>query len=554
MKVKRIVSLLIFFISLSLNLQANEREDFVRGLYQNAFEREPDTKELSYWTKRIEENLSTATSMALSFYKSEEFKAKELQDREFVKTAYKIFFDREGESEGVEYWSQKLKEGYSKEQLFYHFALSDEFKIKSIEHRVPPYNIDDKKRAFISRFYALILSRDSDEEGMEYWTKELQTPKDSYKIVKDFLFSEEFENRNISNEEFIKILYRVFFDREPDQEGLDFWLQALKERGKKWVIEAMMESQEFEKLTNEIFKKESFSFPPPKPKFPQRVILKTGQTQSYAAFDDGYYQKGADLNYSRDDENGIVIDHTSKLMWQDNVKDGGEMLVFDEAKKYCENLSLGGYDDWRLPTIEELVNLEAFRYLPNWRYSFPKAFTQVDSWKFWSQDSYIGDNNYGWVVCYGQGFSRLYPKSTKFHTRCVRGEGSDLKNPIFKRDDEKDIVEELTSNLMWQDNEAAKSVKLSWYEVLDYCENLSLGGYDDWRVPNAKELFMIGDRSKRSPSIYPNFKNVANSFYWSSTTYQRFDDEGWRVEFNTGKMEHTKKDSTGYIRCVRDKK
>ncbi len=538
--------LFITFILLinSVYLSADE-ESFIKDIYKSSFQREPSLEEISYWEKRLDQNLSTATSMLLSIYKSDEMKDFDLDNKEFIKRTYKIFFNRFSKEEGEHYWLNKLKNGYSREQIFYHFAMSKEFIDRSLKNFVVPFNENDKKRAFISRFYSLILFRDSDEEGMEYWFKHLNRPFDTVKIVKNFIFSDEMEKKSLKPKDFIKILYRVFFDREPDIEGFDFWLKALKEKGKEWVVSAMTESLEFKKLSEEIFKKEKFIFP----KREYFKILKTAQTKSYTPFDDGYYQKGDDLNYSRDNEKGIVFDHTLSLMWQDNVKDGGEMLSFGEAKEYCENLELGGFNDWRLPTENELVNLEAFRYLPGWRYSLPKIFKNVDSWKFWSQDSFKGDDSRAWVVCYGQGFARVYPKSDDFHTRCVRG---NIYKREFKRDDKKEIVE--FGELIWQDNFEAKSVRLNFSEAINYCKNLKFGGFDDWRLPNAKELFMIGDREKIYPSIASAFKNFAHGFYWSSTTYQRFDDEGWRVDFNKGGMEHTKKNSLGYVRCVRDKK
>ncbi len=39
------------------------------------------------------------------------------------------------------------------------------------------------------------------------------------------------------------------------------------------------------------------------------------------------------------------------LMWQKETVE--EEMQWEEAMEYAENLSLGGYDDWSLPTIEE---------------------------------------------------------------------------------------------------------------------------------------------------------------------------------------------------------
>jgi hypothetical protein len=36
----------------------------------------------------------------------------------------------------------------------------------------------------------------------------------------------------------------------------------------------------------------------------------------------------------------------------------GEDLPWASAQAYCRNLKLGGHDDWRLPTLEELATLQ----------------------------------------------------------------------------------------------------------------------------------------------------------------------------------------------------
>jgi len=48
-------------------------------------------------------------------------------------------------------------------------------------------------------------------------------------------------------------------------------------------------------------------------------------------------------------------DPATLITW--TTADNGANVTWDEADAYCTNLSLGGYTDWRLPTIEELNSI-----------------------------------------------------------------------------------------------------------------------------------------------------------------------------------------------------
>jgi hypothetical protein len=57
--------------------------------------------------------------------------------------------------------------------------------------------------------------------------------------------------------------------------------------------------------------------------------------------------------------NGTLSDPKTGLMWADAVST--QPMTFAEAAAYCDNLTLAGRDDWRLPTLQELLELYSAR-------------------------------------------------------------------------------------------------------------------------------------------------------------------------------------------------
>ena len=91
---------------------------------------------------------------------------------------------------------------------------------------------------------------------------------------------------------------------------------------------------------------------------------KTGQTTFYKTGDDGDLQKGVDWPTPRFTDNtgsgaGTVTDNLTGFMWAKDANAAG-LKTWDGALAYCNDLILGGHDDWRLPTVKELLSLVDF--------------------------------------------------------------------------------------------------------------------------------------------------------------------------------------------------
>ncbi len=81
---------------------------------------------------------------------------------------------------------------------------------------------------FVDRLYINILGRTADQAGRDAYVAALtngtMTAND---VVFSILNTNEFTSKNYSNQQYATILYRAFFDREPDAQGLANWTNAL---------------------------------------------------------------------------------------------------------------------------------------------------------------------------------------------------------------------------------------------------------------------------------------------------------------------------------------
>ena len=88
---------------------------------------------------------------------------------------------------------------------------------------------EDNIQKFVRRMYKVCFDRDPDEAGFEGWCNGLKNGTENYRsIALGFLTGEEMTVRNLSDEEYVTEVYKALFDREPDEGGYNGWLNALK--------------------------------------------------------------------------------------------------------------------------------------------------------------------------------------------------------------------------------------------------------------------------------------------------------------------------------------
>ena len=161
-------------------------------------------------------------------------------------------------------------------------------------------------------------------------------------------------------------------------------------------------------------------------------VPKTGQTTSYADYDDGYYEKGVAWPSPRftDNSDGTVTDNLTGLIW---LKDAHCMGLWEWADALtqignlntgtdfsCNGYTAGAFSDWRLPSVKELNSLtDLSQYNP----ALPggRPFTGVHWHNYWSSTTKAYNASDAWHVIMNHGFVGCQNKGFDFYVWPVRG-------------------------------------------------------------------------------------------------------------------------------------
>ncbi len=124
--------------------------------------------------------------------------------------------------------------------------------------------------------------------------------------------------------------------------------------------------------------------------------------------------------------------------------------------------------------------------------------------------------------------------------------------PRFSVQADTNVVLDNLTGLMW-----ARHANLAGYaslaNAIAYCTNLTSGGYQDWRVPNVRELQSLLDFGQFGlilPEGNP-FLGVQPDHYWSSTTVPWDGTVGYIVHMGYGRTIHDYKSNPWCVWPVR---
>jgi len=83
-------------------------------------------------------------------------------------------------------------------------------------------------------------------------------------------------------------------------------------------------------------------------------------------------------------------------------------------------------------------------------------------------------------------------------------------------------------------------------------KKMKAGGFDDWRLPDVEDLFLLADRTRHNPAIDTEyFPDTPSDWFWTSTPYAPVAGYSWDVSFSHGYAHGGRHDHDGFVRAVR---
>ncbi len=230
-------------------------EAFARRMYTEILGREAETDGLNAWKGWLLSGEHTGAEMANLFINGAEFLARNLSDEEFINVMYKAIMNRTSEADGMNVWKGCLATGVSRNFVLSQFMGSTEFTNICTDYGITAGSIEltefrDKNyqvTSFVQRCNEKVFGRSGDVDGLNTWCEQIikktLTPQ---QVAGYFVFSDEAVAMDLSDADFVKMLYRTFMGRECESdESLNIWTGYLANNTRQGAFDLFASSQEF---------------------------------------------------------------------------------------------------------------------------------------------------------------------------------------------------------------------------------------------------------------------------------------------------------------------
>ncbi|MEM7274664.1 MAG: DUF4214 domain-containing protein, partial [Actinomycetota bacterium] len=213
----------------------------VARLYLAYFLRHPEEEGYEYWAEVRQAGVGLR-DISAEFVTSSEFRTRygSLTNREFVAVVYRNVLGREADAEGLAHWTSILDRGVSRGEVMIGFSESGEF----IDRTRGDLSTIEANGP-VGRLYMAYFQRRPDDGGLDYW---INTGLPSRAISSQFATSAEFINRYgaLSDGQFVDLVYQNVLGRAADPGGRAHWLRLLGQGLKRGAVMAeFSDSAEF---------------------------------------------------------------------------------------------------------------------------------------------------------------------------------------------------------------------------------------------------------------------------------------------------------------------
>lgn len=242
---------------------------------------------------------------------------------------------------------------------------------------------------------------------------------------------------------------------------------------------------------------------------------------------------------------------------------------------FVNSVALCGRDDWRMPTLEELSGIV------NYGSSFPDGgamdrifFADGGGYSGWGS-TWTADSAHeppegeaAWLINFDDGHAEQIPKGSLVGVRLVSGPLPDptgeaprcgkRQNPFIRPStagaftlNADGTASDARTGLTWarcplgqelvgEGPDATcegEPLTLTWQEAMQLVQERNAEvylGYDDWRLPNVKELQSITERQCFGPVVDLSVFPEMGIPYWTSTSSDWHPEQAWAIEFFGG--------------------
>ncbi|WP_298530676.1 leucine-rich repeat protein [uncultured Ruminococcus sp.] len=229
-------------------------EGFVTRMYNVVLNREPDAAGLKNWVTKLKDHTASAADIINGFFFSNEYQKKNRTADQMIEDCYKAMLDRSPDASGRANWKNRLSVGMSIQSICKGFVGSSEFRGLCDYYKITPGSITPKyardenyeRTYFIYRLYKNCLGRNPSASEVENWCKQIKAGKTGSSIAYGFIFSKEYNGKNVSNSQFVDMLYRTILGRNGDTNGVKSWTAKLNAKAtRESVFNGFLFSTEF---------------------------------------------------------------------------------------------------------------------------------------------------------------------------------------------------------------------------------------------------------------------------------------------------------------------